>query len=746
MTVMTFTHRLSRRLALLRATAAVAALAVMASCDILSLSDTSPLDLPQVVVVPGSATLEPDQTYQFSGYGRTKTGDSVAVAVVWSATGGTISSSGRYTADSLQGDYEVRATLAGANTAAPSSSSVVRVRKLAQLLVTPANVTLPTRGTKAFAAYGRLNGGDSVAVTVTWAARAGTIASTGIYTAGPTPGLDTVTATGRGFSAAASVTLTSIPVASVSASPPSATLSVGATQQLSAVTKDSAGGTLTGRVVTWSSSNPAVATVSASGLVTAIAAGSATITATSEGKNGTSAITVQAPPPVSHAGYYVAPSGSPTGNGSATQPWDLATALAHPSAVQPGDTIWLRGGTYTGGFVSRLTGTAGAPIMVRQYPGEVAIINAIGSPDPGLLVNGAWTWYWDFTLIGGAVGINAFGPNVKFINLIVHDSPGTGIGFWMPATNSEIYGCLIYNNGTVNNLDHGIYTQNNMGIKQIRDNIIFNNMAFGIHAYADKASLTGLVFDGNVSFTNGTIAGGEQKSGLFVGGGTPADNITVSNNMLYMSGNGGGNLWVGYTADVVNQDVIVTGNYVVGGFPAFRLWNWTTATVRDNTLYSPGAGLVYTLGATGGWTWTNQFYFRDPANTAWTHHPTTYSFANWRTQTGLGASDQTGPSTPTGIRVFVRRNAYERGRGHVIVYNWDRVSSVAVDVSTVLQVGDRYQVRNVENVFGAPVLSGTYQGGTLSFPMAAVAPPKPLVGSAPPATGPEFQAFLITRL
>jgi hypothetical protein len=48
---------------------------------------------------------------------------------------------------------------------------------------------------------------------------------------------------------------------------------------------------LTGRVVNWSSSNPAISTVSGSGLVTAIAVGGATITATSETKIGTSAIT-----------------------------------------------------------------------------------------------------------------------------------------------------------------------------------------------------------------------------------------------------------------------------------------------------------------------------------------------------------------------------------------------------------------------------------------------------------------------
>src|SRR4029077_18409729 len=64
------------------------------------------------------------------------------------------------------------------------------------------------------------------------------------------------------------------------------------TLQLSATLTDANGNVLTGRTVTWSSSNTSAATVSTSGLVTALAQGSATITATSEGQSGISSITV----------------------------------------------------------------------------------------------------------------------------------------------------------------------------------------------------------------------------------------------------------------------------------------------------------------------------------------------------------------------------------------------------------------------------------------------------------------------
>src|SRR5439155_484148 len=88
-----------------------------------------------------------------------------------------------------------------------------------------------------------------------------------------------------------------VPVATVTVSPATASVPVGQTVQLTATPRDANGTPLTGRAVSWSSSNTSVATVSTSGRVTGAAAGSATITATSEGQSGTAAITVVTPPP-----------------------------------------------------------------------------------------------------------------------------------------------------------------------------------------------------------------------------------------------------------------------------------------------------------------------------------------------------------------------------------------------------------------------------------------------------------------
>jgi len=80
----------------------------------------------------------------------------------------------------------------------------------------------------------------------------------------------------------------------VEVTPPSATATIGQTQQLTATPRDAAGNDLTGRTVVWESSDESVATVDTDGLVTALAVGSPTITATVSGETDMATITVYA--------------------------------------------------------------------------------------------------------------------------------------------------------------------------------------------------------------------------------------------------------------------------------------------------------------------------------------------------------------------------------------------------------------------------------------------------------------------
>jgi Bacterial surface proteins containing Ig-like domains len=121
-------------------------------------------------------------------------------------------------------------------------------------------------------------------------------ATTGVVTA-VAPGSSTITATSEGKSGSVTITVSLVPVATVTVTPSALPLTVGQTGALAATTKDAGGAVLTGRGVTWSSGTPGVATVDpTSGLVTAVAAGTSTISAKSESKVGTATVTVTLAP------------------------------------------------------------------------------------------------------------------------------------------------------------------------------------------------------------------------------------------------------------------------------------------------------------------------------------------------------------------------------------------------------------------------------------------------------------------
>jgi hypothetical protein len=453
--------------------------------------------------------------------------------------------------------------------------------------------------------------------------------------------------------------------------------------------------------------------------------------------------------------FYVSPTGSPDGDGSFASPWDLGTALNGPAAVIPGSTIWVRGGTYVNpadprGYISTLTGTADAPIVVRQYPGERATVTST------LVTRGAFTWYWGFEVTNPAQGqlqplhgVNVQGPGTKLINLVVHDATDDGIFVWPQAAGAEVNGSLVYNNGRVDNFTHGIYCKSAADTLRLTDNVVFDNWASGFHCYAnDGPYIQNIDLEGNVAFNN-YVWGVPWDTDILVGGVYPAAGIRVNENYTYRT-----NFTNTTTADigsnvVTNRDVVLTNNYFVGGWS--RVGAWNTATVTGNTLYDFTAGaMLWTLGPHGGQRWSDNTFFGDTAAIAWRQDSSDVTtFTGWQTETGLAGAGSYAGSAPTGVKIVVRPNRYEAGRAIIIVYNWDEQPVVSVDVSNTLRTGDRYVVRNAEDFYGVPVASGKYTGGPLALPIASITPPSPLgVTTAQPApvTGPTFNVYVLMRI
>jgi len=476
--------------------------------------------------------------------------------------------------------------------------------------------------------------------------------------------------------------------------------------------------------------------------------------------------------PAQATDFFVAPDGQATSKGSRVKPWDLATALGQPPGLKPGDTIWMRGGTYRGGFTSMLQGGKDTPITVRALPGERATVDCKPRDvkDDGLFtVKGAWTHFWglEFTCSDPQRvtrekgswpedirrgGINSLGSHIKFINLIVHDTAG-GFGFWgndRDGEGGEIYGCLVYHNGW-NGPDrghgHGIYAQNARGIKRIVDNVLFNQFSHGIHCYgSEKAFLQGFHIEGNAIFNNGSLSGPNERTlDLLVGGGTAIDRLTVLNNYIYGSG-----LRLGYASDVRNRGIVVSANYVVGGA---RFTAPDEITFTGNTLIAPGTLLSFDFpeeSKTRPYQWDNNTYIRSkvewaPFNAFQNGQTVGLSFPEWKSKIGGDVHSSYLEAAATGVKTVIRPNRYEKGRAHLIVYNWDRKATVPVDLKGVLQTGQQYRVVSAQNFYGEPVLRGTYDGRPLRLPMGPAKPVQP-VGMPDyklPVTGPGFGVFVV---
>lgn len=163
-----------------------------------------------------------------------------------------------------------------------------------------------------------------------------TVTSSGVVT-GVGSGTATITASSEGVSGSATVTVGGIPVASVTVSPSTASVLVGQTTTLTATLRDGNGNVLTGRPITWTSSASSVATVSAAGVVTGVSGGTATITATSEGKAGSATVTVTSPP-AAIASIVITPSSPRVDEGKTIQ----LTATAYDAGNNP-----INGVTFT---------------------------------------------------------------------------------------------------------------------------------------------------------------------------------------------------------------------------------------------------------------------------------------------------------------------------------------------------------------------------------------------------------------
>ena len=263
-----------------------------------SVTVTPPAPVATVAVTPATASIPIGATQQLTAATRDSAGNVLTGrSVTWSSdnAAATVDATGRVTGASV-GTAKITATSEG-----QSGSSTITVTDVpvATVSVTPASASVQPQGTIQLSVVDKDASGNVLpGRTVVWSSSNGSVAkvdpNSGLVTGMSSGGPVTITATSEGKAGNSAITVTPPPVASVSVSPASLTISVGGSQSFTATPRDAANNVLSNRVISWTSDAPSTAAVSSAGVVTALAVGTANITATSEGISGTSSVNVTA--------------------------------------------------------------------------------------------------------------------------------------------------------------------------------------------------------------------------------------------------------------------------------------------------------------------------------------------------------------------------------------------------------------------------------------------------------------------
>jgi len=418
--------------------------------------------------------------------------------------------------------------------------------------------------------------------------------------------------------------------------------------------------------------------------------------------------------------------------GTIDEPVTLTVALAS-NAIIPGDTIYLRGGVYSGDFKSVLIGTEVKPIIIRPYPGEIAII------DGSLEINGQYTIWQDliFTyygwekrtteIPGGDAADMPVDKSVditnrynKIINCVMHNT----CGFYTMAESagSEIYGNLMFRfgfSGPDRGHVHGIYAQNHADYPQsvVENNISFEHFATGLKFYSEGGYFDNYRIKGNTCFNNGIpydrgngSNGAHHHWDLLLGGLNIGYLDELIENMTYNITEQGtrGNNGIAWGEGM--DSPVITGNYWAG---------------RDITHSGTSAGPMITPTVTGN------TFIGPPARFSEYEDNT---FVDW---------------PGTGLKIFVKPNKYQVDRANITIYNWDSQDSVTVDLSTVtgLAIGDTVKVINVQDYFSDIFVATLDANKCISVDMRAssrtIAPP--LLWTVSEKTFPIFGVFLVQK-
>ena len=442
--------------------------------------------------------------------------------------------------------------------------------------------------------------------------------------------------------------------------------------------------------------------------------------------------------------FYVSTNGTDGAAGTLIDPLSISKALGETSPAALGDTIWIRGGSYVGYVGASVAGEEGSPVTIRNYNRERAVIdgsfNSIGS----------WQTVWGLEIMNSnavsrtnssdvlGYGLTISGVGTKAVNLTIHDTGAPGIWWPTNAANSELYGCIMWGvglyqtNGGMSGGKRGpiVYLQNLYGTKLVEDCIAFKSWTAGIKTYAESSYSEGVTFKNNVVFLNDLYGLEVITSNNPITNHISVGNVTFHDENVY-----------GWTDAVTHNSLTLVSNYFIGDITGsyrttLHIRGWTNVVMTNNVfaetseLRTGNPSMVDTMSFWQGY-FTNEVqtllvdynsYFH--GTEVYGHWYTNYSerlhFSDVQSA-GLEAHGSYSANLPNENVALLRTNKYEQGRAYLTVLNFTDATSYTLDLSQVgLTNLQRFEIRDVQNFLGSPLVSGVYDSDSPSVSVSLV--------------------------
>jgi parallel beta-helix repeat protein len=479
--------------------------------------------------------------------------------------------------------------------------------------------------------------------------------------------------------------------------------------------------------------------------------------------------------------------GKSTGNGSIAKPWDLQTALSRrTNLVNDNDIIYLHEGIYNGRFISTITTiNKNTYITVKPYKNDKVVLNGNVNSKLGsvLEVKGGNVIFKDleitflgnfsrsmkdknFQVVNGISHVD--GEDCKFVNLKIHNNPGSGIGSWKRTGGSIIDGCLIYNNGYMSKVRGsgvGVYVQNQSDkIRFITNNTIFNNYYKGVEVWSASSGtkqefIKNITLNKNVIFNNGNPGGkfvdnviiaSNDKDGINV-----AKHIIFDSNILYHNSDfttktnsgDGASLTLGYSASAPVQDITVTNNIIIGKNNALRLLHVKSIVFKNNKAY---CGYVHYNSSVlahikKGWKFDDNSYYTKRIKAQRISNHKDFTLKEWQTDFGLDKN-----STWKQVKDFNMTSVLdvtkikETEEVYRVTLFQKEGKEALVDFSNVdLKKGSTYTIYDIENPEKSVKSGRLTSDGKIVFAMNTSNFERPLYNQVANKTPSNFGVFLI---